>query len=254
MPWTSPLTRSGKSALVPDGPWTYAMDVIAVHSKGEAERINESIPDNMESDGQLWFYFADIVSQTPVFPELNYLAPGLVQYKEAAVFVKVEYNGKSFAYCPFMYVDNDLSLMRGFAAGFPKKLAAIDITRNHVLLPQTKLGGVASRAGYTLLQMIVEPDKEVNKLPLDDFGPWLLKRYLKTTNTDELVIFQADMSYGTIKKGKAEIRVSGGINDELHIFEPTEIIAGYFYTVLIKSAEIRIVSETQSRRSTGGTC
>ncbi len=29
-----------------------------------------------------------------------------------------------------MYVDNDVSLLRGFVAGFPKKLAVIDITRS----------------------------------------------------------------------------------------------------------------------------
>ena len=237
MPWTPPLV--GSSALVPDGPWEYAMDVIAVHAIGNAKEIKDAI--DMQTDGELWFYFADIISHSPKCSELNYEAPDLVQYKEAAIFVKVKHMGKDYAYCPFMYVSNDVSLVRGFVVGFPKKIATIAITRDHPLMKQNKFGATAMRAGYSLLKAIIEPKESVNSLPFDEFGPWLLRRYIAPANIDEYVVFKLDAKYGEILKGDATLEVGGGVNDELQAFKPEKILAGYKYSVLIKAKGIEIL-------------
>ncbi len=97
MAWTTPYSKSGRSALVPSGPWSYGMEAISVHAR--LEGVEELLPENMKSDGEGYVYFAEIVSQSPSFPELNYEAPGLVQYRELAVFLRVKYRGKDFAYC-----------------------------------------------------------------------------------------------------------------------------------------------------------
>ena len=243
MPWTPPLTRSGRSALVPDGPWTYVLDTIAVYAEGDPSKLEEALPDGVKATEELWFYLADIVSFSPKSPELNYEAPGLLQYREAAVFVKVELDGVYYAYCPFMYVDSDVSLVRGLMAGFPKKIAKIDITKDHELLRFKKLGGVASRAGYGLMKMIVEPERNIDKLPFDDFGPWLLRRYFAPIGVDELVKFVPKVKYGSIREGKGEMKVFSGINDELDLFEPTKVKAGYAYSVLIEPEEIKVVKK-----------
>jgi hypothetical protein len=241
MPWTSPLTKSGRSALVPEGPWIYAFDTIGVYAVGDTERLKEALPDFFSPTGDMWFYFAEIISQSPNCPELNYEAPGLVQYNEAAIFVKVNYKKREYAYCPFMYVDNDVSLMRGYVVGFPKKLASIHITRKHDLMNFKKFGGVASRAGYPLLKMVVEPEKPTEKLPFDNFGTWILRRYIKLTNTDDIVEFIPEVEYGKILEGDAELRVFGGINDELHLFDPVDVRTGYVYSALLKVREIRVL-------------
>ncbi|MCS7102393.1 MAG: acetoacetate decarboxylase family protein, partial [Candidatus Korarchaeum sp.] len=138
MPWTGPITPSGRSALVPDGPWAYVMDVISIHAKGYDERIRSILPQRLKSSGDLWFYIADIVSYSESSEEMSYLAPDLLQYREAAIFVKVESNGRSYAYCPFMYVDNDVSLVRGIIFGFPKKMAKVELTKFHDLFEARK--------------------------------------------------------------------------------------------------------------------
>ncbi len=237
MPWTPPLV--GSSALVPDGPWEYAMDVIAVHAVSDAEKIYDAI--GLQTNGELWFYFADIISRSPSCSELNYEAPDLVQYREAAIFVKVSYAGRHYAYCPFMYVDNDVSLVRGLVVGFPKKIANIAITRDHPLMRQRKFGATAMRAGYTLLKAIVEPNEKVDSLPFDNFGPWLLRRYIAPINVDEFVVFKLEVEYGELLRGNAKLEVGGGINDELHAFKPKNILAGYRYSALVKARGVETV-------------
>ncbi len=243
MPWTSPLTSTGRSALVPDGPWSYIFDVVAVQAKGDPGRLREVLPEALEPTEDIWFYIADIISFSPNAEELNYEAPGLLQYKEAAIFVRSLLNGKSYAYCPFMYVDSDVSLVRGLVAGFPKKIAHIEMTRFHDLFKPKKYGGLAYRAGYGLMKLLVEPAREVDKLPFDDFGTWLLRRYIKPLGIDELVEFAPDLEYSKIVEGRGSVEVGGGINDELHMFEPVEVLRGYLYSVRIGVRELRVLGK-----------
>lgn len=195
MAWTGPYSKSGKSALVAEGPWSYAMDAIAAHVICDRNLLELVMPDEFIPSGDAYIYFAEIVSSSPHFPELNYEAPGLVQYRELAFFVKVEFNGESYAYCPFMYVDNDVSLVRGYVAGFPKKLAVINITRKHPMLEMERLGGTAMRGGYKLAKLIVKPEREAKSNPLDGFGKWLLYRISKPMGVDEFVEIVPEVKY-----------------------------------------------------------
>lgn len=238
MPWTGPVTPSGKSALVPDGPWVYVIDAIAVHAEGNASMIAEVLPEELKSSSELWFYVADIVSFSDSSEELNYLAPDLLQYREAAVFVKVEWRGKSYAYCPFMYVDNDVSLLRGLLFGFPKKMAHIEMTKFHDLFAPRKYGGVAYRAGYNLFRLIVEPRGRIEKLPFDEFGNWLLRRYFSPLGVDDYIEFIPEATYGKLISGEGQLEIGGGFNDELHYFKPSKILGGYLYTVKLRAKEI----------------
>ena len=235
MAWTTPYSKSGRSALVPSGPWSYGMDAIAVHASFEG--VEGLLPDIMKSDGEGYVYFADIISHSPNFPELNFEAPGLVQYREFAIFLKVEYNGENYAYCPFMYVDNDVSLLRGFVAGFPKKLAVIDITRDHPLLKQRKFGGVAMRGGYNLAKLVVEPEEKVDANPLDSFGSWMLYRFAEPMGVRDFVEIVPEVTYSKIERGSGELELYGGINDELPRVK--EILGGYRFSALLKIREIK---------------
>ena len=254
-----PITASGESTLVPKGPWNYGLTVIGVHVRCDPEKLREAVPKPLEasSDGEVWFYIADIVSVSDSKPELNYEAPDLVQYYEATMFVKVVYEGKTYALCPFMYVDKDLPLMRGIVAGFPKKLAYISMTKLHPLLPAYSkpsenlvLGGFAVRSSYPLFKLKVKLESRVDKLPFDEFGEWLLPRYFPSIGelggVAELVAFEPEYKrYGEIWRGSGEVEVYGGVNDEMKIFEPKEVLGGYYYTVAIKPRRLRLVAKME---------
>ncbi|MFN3384692.1 MAG: acetoacetate decarboxylase family protein [Archaeoglobaceae archaeon] len=229
MPLTPPLV--GGSELVPRGPWEYAMNIVAVYAIGNAREVSKAV--GFESNGELWFYFAEIISRSPKCPELNYETPQLVQYNECAIFTRVFVGGKSYAYCPFMYVDNDLSLVRGLLAGFPKKIASIAITKRHPMLKMKKIGANASRSGYNLIKIVVELQKEESSLPFESFGPWLTRRYFEPLNVDELLLFNFDATYGKIESGDAFVEVNGGVNDRLEAFRAVEVKRGYCYELLL---------------------
>mgnify|MGYP001772711949 CR=1 FL=1 len=244
MPWSGPMTPSGKSALVPEGPWTYVMDVIAVQAEGDPSKIAQVLPKELVPNGDLWFYVAEIISFSDSSKELNYLAPDLLQYREAALFTGVEWRGRKYAYCPFMYVNNDVSLLRGLLFGFPKKLASIEMTKFHELFKPEKYGGIAYRAGYNLFRIIVEPERKIEKLPFDDFGNWLLRRYFEPLGIDEFIEFVPQADYGKILSGNGYLEVGGGFNDELDYFKPSRVLGGYLYTVKLKAREINSLRRT----------
>ena len=57
------------------------------------------------------------------------LDPSRSQYKEFFVTVNALYEGEEVAFCPYIWVDRDFALARGWIQGFPKKLGSVWITR-----------------------------------------------------------------------------------------------------------------------------
>ncbi len=101
------------------------------------------------------------------------------------------------------------------------------------MLKMKKIGANASRSGYSLIKIVVEPQKEENLLPFESFGPWLTRRYFEPLNVDELLLFNFDAKYGKIESGNAFVEVKGGVNDRLEAFKPVEVKKGYFYDLIL---------------------
>ncbi|MCL7388094.1 MAG: acetoacetate decarboxylase family protein [Thaumarchaeota archaeon] len=257
--WSGPFTRSGKSALVPKGPWHYALSGLAVHYKASLEFLKDVVPKPLELDnGEVLAYLVDVVSWSPNAAEVNIEAPDMVQYGEAAFFLKVKHEGNTYAYCPYMWVDNDVALLRGLLAGWPKKLARLAITRLHPMLPALnrpkkgmKLGGYAMRYGYGLYSIRVELEQEnpSKKLPLLGEYPFILPRYFADIapslgGVNELVEFvgEADIEAW---EGKGGISIGGGFNDELDAFRPVGEVKGYYFNMLLKAKSLRSVAKME---------
>ncbi len=131
--WSTPLTKSGCSVLVPPGPWSYGLTGIGVYYNADPNDLRSVVPKPLDvsAEGEVFAYLVEIVSWSPKASEFNIETPDLVQYSEAGFFIKVKHNNTYYAYCPFMWVDKDLPLLRGLLVGWPKKLANIAITRLH---------------------------------------------------------------------------------------------------------------------------
>jgi acetoacetate decarboxylase len=57
------------------------------------------------------------------------LDPSRSQYKEFFITVNALHGDEEVAYCPYIWVDQDFALARGWIQGFPKKLGSIWLTR-----------------------------------------------------------------------------------------------------------------------------
>jgi hypothetical protein len=61
------------------------------------------------------------------------LDPVYAQYKEFILLVEARRGGAVVNFCPLIYVDQDISLIRGWLRGWPKKLGQVWMTRSYGL-------------------------------------------------------------------------------------------------------------------------
>ena len=80
-----------------------------------------------KSGGRAFFWFLDW-QFTASNDELT--DPARYQYREAFVLVEAIFEGTPVNYCPYIFVDNDAGIARGWAQGYPKKLGSIFQTRS----------------------------------------------------------------------------------------------------------------------------
>ena len=55
--------------------------------------------------------------------------PARYQYREFFILVEAFYEGKPVSYCPYIFVDNDAAMARGWTQGYPKRLGQVFQTR-----------------------------------------------------------------------------------------------------------------------------
>src|SRR4029077_6554421 len=105
----------------------------------------------------------------------EYLDPARYQYREFFILLDALFQGKPVSYCPYIFVDNDAALARGWAQGYPKRIAQVFQTRYHAatgkagpaLAPGSKFAGALTCAGQRLAEGLVtlrEQVKDTSKL------------------------------------------------------------------------------------------
>ena len=126
-----PITPQGKSALATLPPWHYSSDCIAIEYWGDPGAIAALLPPGLTPDeksgGRAFFWFLDW-QFTGSNDELT--DPARYQYREAFAMLEAAFDGIPVNYCPYIFVDNDAALARGWAQGFPKKLGSVYQTRS----------------------------------------------------------------------------------------------------------------------------
>jgi acetoacetate decarboxylase len=142
--WTLPQTPTGRSAVVAPPPWHYSGDVVTVDFTAPVDRVAALLPPGLAPapDGAASVVFADWCSASD--HDSRVLAdPAVGQYREAYVVLHATRDGRRVGRVPHIWVDSELSLLRGLIQGFPKKLGSVAITRPVTL----GRGGVRREAG-----------------------------------------------------------------------------------------------------------
>lgn len=147
-----PLTPEGKSSLVTPPPWHYSSDCMAIEYWTDPKAIAALLPPGLTVDetsgGRAFLWFLDW-QFTGSNDELT--DPARYQYREAFILVEAVFEGKPVNYCPYIFVDNDAAIARGWAQGFPRSMPAsfrLEALRRQVLLPRRLLRGVGSAPAY----------------------------------------------------------------------------------------------------------
>jgi len=253
--FTMPITRRGRSQIVFPPPWYYGVTYIAAHVKFTEESANQVLPEFLTTDGEGWVYIAEFVSASESNWDYMYQDPDLVQYMEGAIGFKVNFQGKNYLYYPFMWVDKDWALVRGWLDGYPKKIAKIAMTRLHPLLPRynkpevgLRLGGYVVRGGANLFRLQVELEDRADSIPTKNFGPFINIRRFPSRGDNEEDLYEVvsrvrdESKFGEIWKGKANLELGGYVNDEVDLLKVDKVLDGYHFTLYFRVTKTQLLS------------
>jgi acetoacetate decarboxylase len=175
-----PLTPKGKSTLNPAPPWHYSADFLYIEFWSEPSVMAALLPAGLDPDpsakgrGNALFYDWQFSGDHE-----EYLDPARYQYREFFILVDALYQGKPVSYCPYIFVDNDAALARGWTQGYPKRLGHVFQTRYYAatgkagpsLAPGAKFAGSLSACGQRLAEGLVTLKEPVTDLSRIDQKP-----------------------------------------------------------------------------------
>ncbi|QAZ68725.1 acetoacetate decarboxylase family protein [Solidesulfovibrio carbinolicus] len=164
--FTAPFTASGRAALVPPPPWHYAGWLLNVAIACDTSASASLVPPALgRLTGCGCIHFADWQATTD---GRELLDPVYAQYRETIVIVEIELPDGSLAnFCPFIWVDQDISLIRGLLQGWPKKFGATSMTRS---LPIDHLAAAPLQAGTKLGASLCVKDRRLVEAALELTG------------------------------------------------------------------------------------
>jgi acetoacetate decarboxylase len=171
-----PLTPKGKSTLNPSPPWYYSADFLNIDFWSDPSVVAALLPAGLTLDASAnghcnaLFYDWQFSGENE-----EYLDPARYQYREFFILVDALFEGRPVSYCPYIFVDNDAAIARGWTQGYPKRLGQVFQTRYYAatgkagpaLAPGSKFSGSLTSGGQRLVEGLVtlkEPVKDVSLL------------------------------------------------------------------------------------------
>ena len=257
--FTAPLTPHGKSALAGLPPWHYSSDCLVIEYWTDPAAVAALLPPGVvrdkKSDGRAFFWFLDW-QFTASDDELT--DPARYQYREAFVLVEAVFDNKPVNYCPFIYVDNDAAVARGWTQGFPKKLASVFQTRSFAapspaaapLAKGSRFGASVAAHGERLATARIQLEERVAD-PGSVFNrPTTMRRYFPQLAAgrqdkppvDELTMSLTDnLAIVDVWAGSAELAIPEVRGEELHLIAPKRVGRGYRLGMAYSVTDLRIL-------------
>jgi acetoacetate decarboxylase len=221
--------------------------MITVEYRTHPERVADLLPpgvDLAEHDpGAVALIWADWQSCGDDFSEI--LDPVRSQSKECFAVIRCRWDDQTWSRCPFIWVDKDFAMVRGYHQGYPKKLGDIWMTRPVAVGragPRLETGGrfgsTLSAAGRRIANARIElthPEDApgfVNGHPMLHTRFWPRIESDGTASMDELVTMRGyDIEIADVWGCDADLELYETPTEELALLEPLEIIGGFYHRV-----------------------
>jgi len=262
--FTLPKSPFGQAALTPPPPWHYSGDALGVEFWTDPDATAATLPSGLipdpKSNGHAVMMFLDwqFTAQDDEF-----LDPARYQYREAFVLLDAVYRDTPVMWCPYIFVDNDAALARGWIQGFPKKMGSIFQTRtyaaaNPAAAPVTsgaKFGAGLSAHGQRLAEARITLRKPVEDGLSLLSRPTVLLRYfprlaagyqdkpavneLTMSVTDNLMVAEAWIGDGELNLPEAQ-------GEELHVLAPVTVQSGFRYSLSYSVTDLKILEDHTS--------
>jgi acetoacetate decarboxylase len=259
--YTIPRTSTGRSSLVPAPPWHYVGTFLVVDYWADPDAVRAVLPEGLEPHpdaGRCAAVFADWQSCSDAGGEV--LDPSRSQYKEFFVVANALLDGEEVSTCPFIWVDRDFALARGWLQGFPKKLGEVWITRDFGLggpadpgvRPGAAFGGTCSAYGRRLAEATVTLDALSEDGPQHNAAPIVNVRHfprLAAGRHDDPQVHELvrsvsrDRMGSDVWEGDATLELFGAPHEEHHTLAPVEIGRGYRFSFGYTVDDSQVVKE-----------
>jgi acetoacetate decarboxylase len=254
-----PITPQGKSALATMPPWHYSSDCIAIEYWADPDAIAALLPSGLlpdkKSGGRAFFWFLDW-QFTASNDELT--DPARYQYREAFVLVEATFDSAPVNYCPYIFVDNDAAIARGWAQGFPKKLASVYQTRTFSapslaaapLAPGSRFGASVAAHGERLATARIQLEEKIDDPSTVFTRPTTMRRYFPQLAAgrwdkppvDELTMSLTDnLAIVDLWAGSAELRIPEVQGEDMHLIAPLRVGRGYRLGMAYSVTDLRIL-------------
>jgi len=240
--WTLPQSPTGNSSMLPAPPWHYSGEVIAVDFTADPDNVAGYVPDGFTpvGDGSCSFVFCDWASAADNDPRIK-ADPSKGQYKEAYLVIHGTWADKRAGRVPFIYVDSELSIVRGLIQGFPKKMGDIHMTRPVEIghggskkAPGETFRGHVSTHGRRAVDLTVTIDEAREKTyPKGVAAPLVHTRLWPAITGDVPAVHEIargtieGFEIGTVWHGSAGLEIGDPEHDEIGDLAPVSVGDGW---------------------------
>jgi acetoacetate decarboxylase len=189
---------------------------------------------------------------------IGQIPPRRYQYREAFVLVEAIFERTPINYCPYIFVDNDAAIARGWAQGFPKKYGSIYQTRTFSapsaaaapLAKGSRFGASVATHGERMATARVQLEEKVAD-PAKVFNrPTVMRRYFpqlqaanqKKPPVDELTMsLTDDLAIVDVWAGSAELSIPEVRGEDMNSLAPKRIGRGYRLGMAYSVTDLRIL-------------
>jgi hypothetical protein len=165
------------------------------------------------------------------------LDPVYAQYREFFILIEAERDGALALFCPFIYVDQDISMVRGLLQGWPKKMGSVWVTRSYEDLgdhPAAARRHAGQGLGATLavkdrrlaqaeLTLTGKPGERLGFLAIPTFGLVGQPSIVGTIAPGDRKLVRARVEQsvcGPLAAGQGTLRLFDSPRDELALLQP----------------------------------
>jgi acetoacetate decarboxylase len=257
-----PLSPEGRASLTCTPPWHYAGTLLIVDFEADRDTLRATLPPRLEPDPSdpggavalfiSWQYASEAGDE--------YLDPVRSQYHEFMLLLNASYRGHAVHTCPYIYVDKDTSLARGWIQGWPKKIGEVHMTAESPLVtkaaprlePGGRFGGTLSANGRRLAEAVVTLERVSDDPVYLGKRPVINMRYFPQLAGGghaqppvwELVrSILADVRRTEVWEGAADLRFFPAPDQELDALQPVRVRRGYRYSMAFTLDDLEVLEQ-----------
>lgn len=260
--YSLPRSPEGRSSLVPAPPWHYAGEMLVLEYWADPESVAAVLPSRLEpfpeDPGRAAALFVDWQWCTDDGGELDDPVRG--QYREFFLVVNALLDGELVTTCPYIWVDKDVALARGWIQGFPKKLGRIELTRSFPLVsraapavgPGGRFAATVTANERRLAWGAVTLERETASGPTHNDPPIVNVRHfprLEAGRHDDPAVHELvrarsrDRSVSAIWEGRAELELYESPNEELAALGPVRMGKGFRFSFAYTVDDLETVAQ-----------